>query len=310
MMTRLCRVLAAAFEKAAQSLSERVPPAEVHYYFVRHGESEANVEKEVSKSKADNAIRLTPQGRAQADEAGKFLADYLKKQKESVGAGAFGKIRVYHSSFYRARETARYVIYRLGENFSHFPGGDDLSYRENIFLFEQKAGLYDGFSPKDYLLVDPVHAKDYVKFQDNYGLVYAQPPLGESQIDTIVRTQHFFHKTFRDARRKNVRHVVVISHGVTIRSMVNELMEYPAEWLVSEKAPQNCWIRYIHGNDRTGYADEGYIFGKDAPKGEPKATQKARAGGENVYMLKPEKPGKDVLNGDIKLIDPYSKPGP
>ena len=80
----------------------------LNIYLIRHGETEANVDTSVYVDKADHAIRLTSAGITQAEEAGAFLAErLLAEQKQNPED--FGKIRLWHSPYYRARETAFHI---------------------------------------------------------------------------------------------------------------------------------------------------------------------------------------------------------
>ena len=54
-------------------------------YLVRHGQSEANVDKNVYRTKPDHAIALTPLGLNQANEAGTAVAKALFLAGFNVG---------------------------------------------------------------------------------------------------------------------------------------------------------------------------------------------------------------------------------
>ena len=49
----------------------------MNLYLVRHGETEANVNHQLHRTKSDHAIRLTKRGKQQAAETGEFLAEHL-----------------------------------------------------------------------------------------------------------------------------------------------------------------------------------------------------------------------------------------
>ena len=46
-------------------------------------------------------------------------------------------------------------------------------------------------------------------------------------------------------RTHDICHVIVVSHGVTVRAFTMGWMRYSPEWLDTERNPGNCWIRHI-----------------------------------------------------------------
>ena len=275
---------------------------EFHLYLVRHGQTEANVDRTLYQTKADHAVLLTPTGIRQAERAGAFLAGHLHDGYEQ-DQEAFGKVRLWHSPYYRARATAAHILAPMGKAFAAAPGV--LSYREDPFLFEQRAGLLDGLSDEEYMARYPNEAEDFAKNVRFNGRAYAHTPMGESRIDIVIRVKHFFGTILDDLRRHRIRHAVVVNHGVTVRAMTMGWMRYPPEWLDAEKNPGNCWIRHIHGSSETGYVDEGYIFGDGAPLHDVMATQKTLENPELIYMLKPGRANAIVPRGVI-VVDPFA----
>jgi broad specificity phosphatase PhoE len=290
-----------------------VSSKEINLYLVRHGETEGNVDRSIYLTKADHAIRLTPNGIEQAKEVGVFLTNHLKARYETQTSGLgkfgfgkhrFGKIRVWYSPYYRPRETAYYSLLSLAEAFD--PNSGIISYREDPFLFEQKAGLFDGLNDEEYLEAFPGEAADYAKHVKFNGRTYARSSLGESRIDVVIRAKPFFGTILRDANVHNIRNAVIFCHGVTSRAINMGWMRYPPEWFDAERNPGNCWVRHIHGNSEKGYIDEGYIFGRGAPLNDPMKTQRLLKGAEDIYMLKPGRPNTIVPPG-VKVVDPFAK---
>ncbi|MDD5585397.1 MAG: histidine phosphatase family protein [Alphaproteobacteria bacterium] len=275
----------------------------LNIYLVRHGQSQANVNHKLHETMADHAIRLTPKGVWQAEDAGAFLASHLMRVKERAGS-RFGKIRVWHSPYYRARETAGHILVKLGEVFD--PRSGIVTYREEPFLMEQKAGLFDGKSREESRIVFPVEAADFSKHEKHFGFCYAIAPMGESRMTTAVRNKHLSGTILRDYELRNIRHVVIVSHGIVTRTVLMGWMRYAPEWLDAEMNPGNCWVRHVHGTRYKGYADEGYVFGEDAPLFDPMATQKHIKGADKVFMLAPQRPNAIVPRG-IKVFDPFAK---
>ncbi|MDE1900143.1 MAG: histidine phosphatase family protein [Alphaproteobacteria bacterium] len=278
--------------------------SKINLYLVRHGETEGNINRRLYQTKADHAIRLTERGVEQAESAGNFLANHLL-EAQGKDPEHFGKIRVWYSPYYRARETAFHVLRPLGRKFDHASG--TLTYREDPFLFEQKAGLFDGLDDGSYTEQHPNEAADYQKHIDFNGRVYAKSPLGESRIDIVIRVKHFFGTLLDDWRKHDIRHAVIINHGVTVRAITMGWMRYAPEWLEAEKNPGNCWIRHIHGDSAHGYRDEGYIFGERAPIRDIMATQRTLDNAEDIYLLKPGRPNGIIPPG-VNVKDPFAEP--
>lgn len=280
-------------------------PYPIHLYLVRHGESEGNLYPSLYRSKGDHAIRLSPTGVIQAQEDGVFLAERLFEEYQAAPE-TFGKIRAWSSTFYRARETNGYILGSLGEKFDYTPGTGILSYREDHFLIEQKAGLFDGLSRDEFRRLYPDMAETYDRYERNNGRFYAPTPMGDSQLDVTIRLKHFLGTVARDAQKNGIRHVIVVCHGVTLRCFVAVLMRHSPEWMNAETNPGNGWTRYLHGDPINGYRDEGYIFGRGAPLNYPAATQVLRPHVEDVFMLTPNRPGAVIPPG-VTPWDPFAK---
>lgn len=275
----------------------------LNLYLVRHGETEGNVHRPLYKEIADHAIRLTARGLRQAEAAGAFLADHLFSVQQK-NPDHFGAIRVWNSPYYRTRQTACGILYAMGQKFD--PESGIITYREEPFLIEQKAGLFDGMTDEEFEETYPQEAKNYSRHKKHLGRIYGCAPLGESRMDVVIRVKHHFRNVVEDYKTKSIRHAVIVCHGLTTRAYEMGWMRYPPEWLDSEKNPGNCWIRHIYGNREQGYVDEGYIYGEGAPLRDPMATQRKTEGCEQVIMLKPQRPNAIVPPG-VTVIDPFKQ---
>lgn len=278
--------------------------AKFHLYFVRHGETPANLDRAIYKDRADHTIRLTEDGIRQAKASGRFLLDHLLRRQCAEGE-KFGRIRLWHSPYYRTRETAFHILDALGEGLDFESG--ILTYREDQLLFEQKAGIFDGKDSEEYAEAHPVESADYRKNSSQNGKAYAGVPLGESIIDVVVRIKHFFGTIADDAINRGISNVIVVSHGVTVRAMIGRWMHYPPEWLDAENNPGNCWIRHVHGDGINGYKDEGYIHG-DKPEMlfDPLKTQKVLPNASEIYLLDSQRPNVVIPPG-VQAVDPFAR---
>ncbi len=284
-------------------VSNTFGPREINLYLVRHGETEGNVRRSRYKEVADHAIRLTAKGIDQAHGAGAFLAQRLRTEHDA-DPKSFGAIRVWNSPYYRTRQTAHGVIYELGQKFD--PTSGIITYREDPFLIEQKAGLFDGLTDEEFEAQYPDEAENYNRHKKFLGRIYGTAPLGETRLDVVIRVKQHFRTVIEDYTSRNIRHVVIVSHGLTVRAYEMGWMRYAPEWLDSEKNPGNCWVRHIHGLRGVGYVDEGYIHGEKVHLNDPMVTQRKTEGAEQVYMLAPQRPNAIVPHG-VTVVDPFKQ---
>ncbi len=214
----------------------------MNIFLVRHGESLANVDVTVYRTTADHAVGLSEAGKEQALDAGRFLFMYF--QENNIDPK---KTRLWLSPYRRTRETAD----ALQAAFD----GKLRDRKEDILLCEQQFGLFDGIRDEDLAKHYPDEAAHYQKCEDHEGRFWARMPLGESRFDVALRIRLFFGTIQRDAEKKNIRNIVVVCHGVTLRAFVMSWLHLSPEWFEKEKNPKNCWIRLISDN-----SDEGYIY--------------------------------------------------
>jgi broad specificity phosphatase PhoE len=301
-------------------------PLVINFYFVRHGETPANVDHDLYGDISDHAFPLTALGVEQAKDMADFMKAHLEERfmNETFGLGKhktfrflfdrskllrilfFGNVRVYNSPYYRTRQTTTPLLDRLGGLFYPFSGA--LTYREDKRLIEHRVGFFDSVEDERFKLEHPdAHADCVNKKRDN-GDFYMQFPGGEPRIDMAFRAAAFLETARKDAEEDNVRNVIIVCHGAMIRALIMELMNHPPEWFRAEKNPLNCSVRFIFGNKVIGYTDEGTIYPRDenAPLPDPMDTQKELEGAENVYIHVPQDPRAQRLKG-VKYVDPFAK---
>lgn len=217
-------------------------PRSLRIFLVRHGESEANLDKSLNARLPDHRIPLSQRGHAQAAEAGRILRDLLHD-------APLHSVRVWQSPYQRTRETAGHIVRKLGDLVR-----DRL---EHIMLRELEFGLFDGVSDEELPMRYPDEFAHYQKHKEFDGEFFARMPGGESRCDVAQRVHQVFGTFHRDAERHGVRDLVVVSHGVTIRAFVMMWCHLPFEWIEQEANPGNCSIRLITGEGDRGYLHEG-----------------------------------------------------
>ncbi len=246
---------------------------------VRHGESEANVDKRANHAKADHAIDLSPRGRGQATKAGEFLARYFVANpdytghtypietvdfKKNPGRGIPGyehqmhiikgnmPFRLWNSPYNRARQTADNILAEIENLTKAVPAHGR---REHINLVEEQYGVFDGLEDEECAAKFPHEWEHYKKTVDMEGRFWARRPLGESRFDVAVRVHQAFGTFQRDAEKHGIRTIVVVAHGTTIRAFLMQWLHLPYEWFEKESNPKNCSIRLVDDQE-----DHGYIY--------------------------------------------------
>lgn len=243
-------------------------------YLVRHGESAGNVDKSVHLTHADHAIPLSPRGVEQAHRAGQALMKHLYRSSvaSSINWEAasrlftlsppqepyelFGLHRMWVSPYLRTRQTADGV--EAGMRAATLPSYLLLmDRRENIALCEQQFGLFDGIPDEELAVRFPNEHAHYKKQEEFEGRFWARMPLGESRWDVAMRVHQCFGTWVRDAERHDIRDLIVVSHGVTLRAITMRWLHLPYEWMDAEPNPKNCSIRRICDGKDMGYIYEG-----------------------------------------------------
>lgn len=215
-------------------------------FLVRHGESEANVDRSVGMTKADHAVELTAKGKTQALVAGGFLNNWLD---DHVSLQNKGKFRLWGSPYRRTRQTADAIETECSSWIK--------DRREHILLCEQQFGLFDGV-PDDQLHERYAEAAAfYDKCMSQEGRFWARMPLGESRFDVATRVHQAFGTFHRDSDRHGIDHIIVVCHGVTMRAFLMMWLHRTPEWFDKEPNPGNGAIRLIEDGEDKGYIFEG-----------------------------------------------------
>lgn len=177
---------------------------------LRHAESTSNTHEQDPLEVGDHNIALTENGIVQAVEAGKF-----------IGAAVLRQAIVYKSPYKRTRQTWEYL--RKG---AEIEDSDTLGLYEDPRLRELDHG-YENVEEKEALR--QIHGWFYYRF-----------PGGESPAEVFDRMCTFLESMKRQVRRKNPEHVLIVSHGVTIRCLVMRFMHLKVEDYDRLSNPKNC----------------------------------------------------------------------
>jgi len=162
-------------------------------YFVRHGESDANVQRVISNR--ESTFHLTPQGQAQAS----MLAENLKDIPITA---------IYASPVLRARETAEIVSQAFR-----------LPYQVTEVLREYDCGILEEKSDEESWKLHSEIAEDWI-LNHNY---LRKPEGGESFLEIKQRFIPFI-ESFRNKGPRTLDHILFVTHGGLLQLMLPEML--------------------------------------------------------------------------------------
>jgi len=180
---------------------------------IRHGESQANVDRYLFGRVPDYTIELTEKGHLQAKEAGKRL-------KALVGDEP---VYFYVSPFWRARSTFEGLAYAFPRK--------QFEYSEEPRLREQEWGYLR--SNKEF--------DEICRERRDYGTFYYRIPGGEAGSDVYDRINDLLGSLYRDFEKTDFQeNCVLVTHGLTIRLFIMRFFHLTVEEFERMLAPKNC----------------------------------------------------------------------
>lgn len=240
------------------SFFERPP---VTLYLLRHGQSEANVDKNVYREKPDHSITLTKLGMEQAREAGLYLQRLFAEQPNEAPAV------VLRSPYERARATETQVAAAI-----HAYVTERVELPE---LAEQQYGLFDGVPPDEIAATFPNEYARYQLAQQFNGRFWARPPQGESLFDVYERVSDVANMIRFTYKRSAISTFVIIAHANVLRCFMMAWCNQPYETVVTQAVPGNSEIVKIKGQDIIGSVFKPTTATIETPHGPPVTTTKA-----------------------------------
>lgn len=177
---------------------------------VRHGESEANIQKVTHLEVGDHAINLSPRGWEQARAAGAI-----------IGAEFLRDALIYVSPYQRTRQTLAGIV--EGSGLPQAPHA-----YEDPRLREVEHG---------YMAVEA-----QMELRRRHGWFYYRFEGGESPADCFDRTSSFLESLMRQVQRKGAERVLIVTHGLTIRCFVMRFLHLTVEQFDTLAGPDNCAV--------------------------------------------------------------------
>lgn len=196
---------------------------------VRHGESEANVGIVDGAQIGNCNIALTELGREQAQNVGAI-----------IGSDFVENALMYCSPYLRTRRTLTKLIDGSGYRKLSSRILEDPRLREVDWGY-QTYGAYDEILEA---------------LKDVHGPFYVRREQGESCADCYDRISLFLDTMWRQIKRKKLEKVLIVSHGLTIRTFVMRFMHMTVEQFGLLRNPKNCDIITITDKPITDL-DEG-----------------------------------------------------
>ncbi|MFD7157141.1 phosphoglycerate mutase family protein [Kribbella sp. NPDC059898] len=183
---------------------------------VRHGESEANLDKTVYERTPDHAVPLTAVGHEQAAKTGRELRELFENEPA----------RVYVSPYLRTRQTLESL------------GLDDLIGvpREEPRLREQDwANLQD---------TEDIEQQEQLR--NSFGHFFYRFTHGESGADVYDRVSTFLETMHRDFESADApKNVLLVSHGLTMRLFCMRWFHWSVRFFESLRNPANAGTRVL-----------------------------------------------------------------
>lgn len=179
--------------------------------FVRHGESEANVDRVITRTVPDHDLHLTAKGREQALDAGQRLRSILGDET----------VRFTVSPYVRTRETLNGILRAWGDV--------NCIVREDVRLREMEFGNFD--SPD----MDALRAE-----KKQFGAFYYRFPNGESPADCFDRASLFWESMYRSWQDNEHDNHVIVCHGMMILVALFRFLRIPVCEFDEFESLKNC----------------------------------------------------------------------
>jgi len=208
--------------------------------FIRHGESEANVNRALTMVVPDHALHLTEKGRKQALGAGLRLRSIVRDDS----------VKYIVSPYVRTKETLNGIIHAWDP--SEWQKG---WIREDVRIREQEFGNYD--SPD----MARLHAT-----KKQFGPFYYRFPEGESIADCYDRASLFVESIYRSWHDNTKTNEVIVGHGTMILVTLMRLLRLTVDDFGNLDHLQNCEFVVLERPPDEPLFHISYTWCEDQPK--------------------------------------------
>jgi broad specificity phosphatase PhoE len=182
---------------------------------IRHGNSQANADKNIRSSVPDHRIALTEDGQKQALNVGQKLKSYFEKYYPDT-------VAAYVSPYTRTRQTYELI---KKSNLNITREYEDPRIREQDFGHLRALEAFQ--------LIDSERSA--------FGTFFYRIPDGESGADVYDRISSFLDTLWRDFEKADYpENTLIVSHGLTIRLFMMRWLHWSVEHFERLRNPLNC----------------------------------------------------------------------
>lgn len=193
---------------------------------VRHGQSEANVDKTIYSKIPDHEIKLTLLGEQEALAAGAEIAELIGQET----------VHVYLSPFKRTRQTYGKISQSIQQNV--------VEIWEEPRIREQEFGHWNMIDNRAEVFAE----------RAQYGKFYFRLPGGESPADVYDRMSTFLESMHRAFERPDFpQNCLIVSHGAAIRVFMMRWFRLTVEEFLDLRNPFNCQLIVLEMNGKGTY---------------------------------------------------------
>jgi len=260
------RVSTATRRRTSTFWSSQLMGRPMRLIFVRHGESEANVDRTITSRVPDHLLHLTENGRKQALEAGQRLRSLIGTES----------VKFIVSPYVRTRETLNGIL-RAWDDVSSIP------VREEVRIREQEYGNFD--DPD----IGTLH-----KEKRKFGAFYYRFPAGESAADCYDRASLFLESMYRSWIDNSSQNQVVVCHGMMILVTLMRLLRLPIEEFDRLDSLKNCEFVVLERTQEDAKYSIAFTWSPGSPQDERGLRRKE----------KPDRPPLEIWDGnpDVPLL--------
>eukprot|EP00929_Paragymnodinium_shiwhaense_P101690 TRINITY_DN64851_c0_g1_i1.p1 TRINITY_DN64851_c0_g1~~TRINITY_DN64851_c0_g1_i1.p1 ORF type:complete len:332 (-),score=70.50 TRINITY_DN64851_c0_g1_i1:153-1148(-) len=195
------------------------------FILVRHGESQANVDRTITQTVPDNALHLTEKGRQQALECGEMLKGVIGDET----------VKFIVSPYTRTRETLNGIAAAFG-------GVKKCCWIEEPRLREMDYGNFD--KPD----MEKLHEE-----KKTFGAFFYRFPEGEAPSDVYDRASSFLETLYRMWEHPKEDNYVVVAHGTMILVFMMRFFQLKVDQYYSLASLKNCECIVLEKNSQNWY---------------------------------------------------------
>ncbi|ROT39370.1 phosphoglycerate mutase-like protein [Sodiomyces alkalinus F11] len=204
---------------------------------VRHAQSEGNKNRDIHQTIPDHRVKITPEGWAQAYDAGRRLRKLLREDDT---------LQFFTSPYRRTRETTEGILATLT---SDDPEPSPFK-RDNINVYDEPR-----LREQDFGNFQPCSAEMERMWQEraDYGHFFYRIPNGESAADAYDRVSGFNESLWRQFGEDDFPSVcVLVTHGLMSRVFLMKWYHFTVEYFEDLRNVNHCEFLIMRKDDESG----------------------------------------------------------